>query len=180
MALALPPLVSLLGFDAEGISLVVWTARAFLLGLTGHTLLEVAVRAFYAQQDARTPLWAALGMLALFVITAALLAPQLGAPGIALGNTLAFTLQAGVLLVLLNRRYPGLLSVGGPLLRASGGVVVGGLAAFVITSGVLLPASALPGPALLGHLILAGAALVLGGGLALPFIWPEMKLLLKL
>ena len=44
-----------------------WATRAYLLGMLGHSILEVTVRAFYAQQDARTPLriyWAA----ALFVV----------------------------------------------------------------------------------------------------------------
>ena len=39
--------------------LAVWATRAFLLGLMGHTWLEVAVRSFYAHGDAVTPLKAA-------------------------------------------------------------------------------------------------------------------------
>jgi putative peptidoglycan lipid II flippase len=59
LAAALPPLVAVLGFDPEGTSLVVLATRAYLLGLAGHALLEIAARSFYARQDARTPLLAA-------------------------------------------------------------------------------------------------------------------------
>jgi peptidoglycan biosynthesis protein MviN/MurJ (putative lipid II flippase) len=88
------PLVGILGFDAQGSEVVVWTTRAFMLGLTGHALLEVAVRAFYARQDARTPLVAALLTLIAFVILAVLLVPWLGVTGIGLANSLAYSGEA--------------------------------------------------------------------------------------
>ena len=60
LSVALRPLVSgLFGFDAAGVELVVWATRGYLLGLAGHALLETAARSFYAQQNARTPLFAA-------------------------------------------------------------------------------------------------------------------------
>jgi hypothetical protein len=66
MAITLRPVVGLLHFDEIGTNLVTWTARAFLLGLMGQAVLEVAVRGFYAQQDARTPLYAAMLTALLF------------------------------------------------------------------------------------------------------------------
>lgn len=173
IGLALPPLVGLLFDDPASVERVVWTARAFLLGLTGHTLLEVAVRAYYARQKAYMPLWAAAGMFAVFLLGAVILAPRLDTPGIALANSLAFTLEALVLLWLLERSYPGLLQVGAAPLRAGGGMLVGGLAAFFI--GGLLP-----GGGLFMQLLLAAGGMAAGAALALPFIWPEMKLLFKL
>jgi putative peptidoglycan lipid II flippase len=173
IGLALPPLVGLLFDDPAEVERVVWTARAFLIGLTGHTLLEVAVRAFYARQKPLVPLWAAAGMFVVFLSGALILAPLLDTAGIALANSIAFTLEAAVLLWLLDRSYPGLLRVGGAPARAAVGMVVGGVAAFLV--GGLLPE-----PGLLQGLLLAAAAVAAGALAALPFIWPEMKLLLKL
>ena len=70
VALGIEPLVALLGFDQAGTELVVWTTRAFLLGLTGHAMLDIVGRGFYAQQDAITPLWASGIMAGLFTILA--------------------------------------------------------------------------------------------------------------
>jgi putative peptidoglycan lipid II flippase len=160
--------VGLLNFDEIGTNLVTWTARAFLLGLMGHSLLEVAVRGFYAQQDARTPLYAAILTALAFVVFGYFLYRPLGAPGIGLANTLAFTGEAVLLLFLLNRRVPGLLQVGRTLFRS----LSGGLTASLVAFG---------GMAVLGEsLISTVIALLVGGAVALPFIWPEIKLLIKL
>ncbi|HSQ27230.1 MAG TPA: murein biosynthesis integral membrane protein MurJ [Anaerolineales bacterium] len=169
LSVALRPLVSnLFGFDAAGVELVVWATRAYLLGLMGHALLETAARSFYAQQDARTPLYVAALNAAVYIILAVLLSPVLGAPGIALANSLAFTIEALLLLFLLNRKMPGLLTLGRPLLRVCLASAMGA----IITYGVMqLPFPELP---------LAIAALALGGLGALPFILSEVKLLIKL
>jgi peptidoglycan biosynthesis protein MviN/MurJ (putative lipid II flippase) len=93
---------------------------------------------------------------------------SLGAPGIGLANTLAFSGEAILLLYLLNRRVPGLLQVGRTLLRSLFGGLVGSLVAF-------------GGMAVLGEsLVSAAIALLAGGAVVLPFIWPEIKLLIKL
>ena len=168
IGMTLRPVVELLNFDAIGTELVVWTARAFLFGLVGHALLEVAVRAYYAQQDARTPLVAAALTALGFFFLALILTRPLGAPGIGLANTLAFSGEALLLLFLLNRKIPGLLRVGGTLVRASlaligSAMVVYGLSLFSASS-----------------LLWAGGSLVVGGLVVLPLIWPEIKLLIKL
>ena len=168
VALVIPAAVGILDFDAAGTRMVTWVSRLFLLGLMGHSLLEVAVRSFYAQQDARTPLITAALNAAIFTVLGIALAFSLGAPGIALANSLAFTSQAILLLVLLNRQFAGVLKVGGTLLR----VVPASLAAGLLAFGLLqLPLPALP---------LAALALLAGGLLILPFIWPEINLLRRL
>lgn len=99
------PLVQLVfRFDARATELVALAAQMFLLGLVGHSLLEITARAFYARKDARTPLVAALGAMAVFVALAAALFRVMGHAGIALANSTAFTLQAFGLLILLLRR----------------------------------------------------------------------------
>jgi putative peptidoglycan lipid II flippase len=170
IALAIRPLVDLFGFDAFGTELVIWTARAFLIGLAGHSLLEVAVRGYYAQQDAITPLWASALMAATFTALAILFSRSFGGTGIALANSLAFTGEALLLLYLLNRKFSGLLQLRSTLIRVALASLAAALLVYLILS---LP---LPIPSL----ILAFGALVLGGLAVLPFIWPEIKLLLKL
>ncbi len=91
-------------FTAAGTDLVVAAAQMFLLGLVGHSLVEIAVRTFYAKQDARTPFIAAAFTAALFVGLCFALIPLMGHAGIALANSLAFTAEAVGLLWVLRRR----------------------------------------------------------------------------
>jgi putative peptidoglycan lipid II flippase len=167
-AISLRPIVAILGLDPAGTELVVWTARAFLLGLLGHSLLEVSVRAFYAQKNALTPLLTYSLMVVAFLALAIPLGFRLGSPGIGLANSLAYTANAVVLWILLGRRYPGLLKVTPTLLRVLLAVLFAGALAWAI---FLLP---------LPPLLLSLLALLLGALVALPFIWPEVKLLVKL
>jgi putative peptidoglycan lipid II flippase len=166
LAVVIPPVAGL--FSSIDSQLLIWAGRAFLLGLVGHSLLEVAVRAFYAQQNARVPLIAAGLTLAAFILLAVLLYRPLQAAGIGLANSLAFSLEALFLLWLLNRNLPGLLRVSRTLGRASlAALFAGGLALIVFN---LLSAS----------LVAAIAALLVGGLAALPLIWPEVKILIRL
>jgi putative peptidoglycan lipid II flippase len=168
VALVIEPIVALLGFDQVGTDLVVWTTRAFLLGLTGHAMLEIAGRGFYAQQDAITPLWASALMAATFTILAIIFARLIGAAGIALANSVAFTAQALLLWYLHSRRFPGVLSSGSTLLRVLVGAAIAGLVVFFLMQ---LPISGI---------LLAVGSLVLGGLIVLPFIWPEVKVLVRI
>jgi len=169
LSIGLRPLVAtVFGFDAAGTDLVVWVSRAYLLGLIGHSLLEVASRSFYAQQDARTPLYVAALNAGAYIIFAVVLARSLGAAGIALANTLAFTCEALLLLFLLNRRLPGLLRLGGTVSRVVLATLGGTLLAYLL---LRTPLPALP---------LAIGALAAGGITIVPFIWPEVKLLIRL
>ena len=168
LVVVIPPVVGLLGFDQAGSDLVVWTARFFLLGLVGHSLLEISVRAYYAQQNAWLPLAAAAATAVTFVALAAVLGLRFGTPGIGLANTLAFTGQAVVLWLLLNRAMPGVAHVWPTLGRAALGAALAAVLALLVIQ-------------FLGSgLIAAVAALALGALAALPFIWPELKLLMKL
>jgi putative peptidoglycan lipid II flippase len=167
LGMAIGPLVDVFGFEV-GKEMVVWTARAFLLGLAGHSLLEVAARAFYAQQNARTPLLAAVMMAAAFILLAVPFSRIWGPAGIALANTCAFTAEALFLLILLNRKSPGLLRVGDTLARA----------ALVAAGGALLVFALLRLP--FSGILLAMGGLAVGGLTTLPFIWPEVKLFIKI
>jgi putative peptidoglycan lipid II flippase len=91
-------------FTAENSAMVVLAARLFMLGLVGHSIKEITARTFYAHQDARTPLLTALLNLAAFAALGATLTPVMGFAALALANSLAFTLEAVVMLVILYRR----------------------------------------------------------------------------
>lgn len=90
--------------DDNGSNLILAAALAFLPGIAGHSLVEIAVRTFYAQQKPLAPIIAAALTATLFAVLCFLLVPGMGHAGIALANTLAFTAEAVGLLWLLRRR----------------------------------------------------------------------------
>ncbi len=91
-------------FTSAGTDLVVASALMFLPGIAGHSLVEIAVRTFYARQNAIVPLVAAALTAALFGGLCFVLVPLMGHSGIALANTLAFTAEAIGLLWFLRRQ----------------------------------------------------------------------------
>jgi putative peptidoglycan lipid II flippase len=168
LALTIRPVISILGFDESGTNLVLWTVRGYLVGLVGHSLLEVAARGFYARQDARTPLFTSALATLTFIALGILFVSLFGAPGIALANSLAYTGEALLLWLLLNRKYTGLFEVKKTLFRVIPVTLVsGGLVLMLLR----LEISPLP---------LAIVGLALGSLLILPFLWPEVKILIKL
>lgn len=169
LAAGIRPLIGIVfNFGPQETEMVVWATRAFLLGLVGHAWLEVGVRSWYATQNARIPLLGSALMVASYVPLALLLSRTVGHTGLALADTIAFSSQALLLLILLNRRHPGILRVGDTLLRGLAAAALGG----TLTYAALL----LPLPSLVGEAL----ALALGGLASLPLIWPEVKTLARL
>ncbi len=165
MAVTLRPLVqAAFNFSLQGTEVVVWAARAYLLGLVGHSVLEIAARSFYARHDARTPLFATAVNSAAFIALSLLLFRRLGSAGIALSNSLAFTLEAGLLLFLLSRPFPQVTGERGAWARIGLGAVLAGAAAQLTLT--TLPAAAFPA---------ALAALLIGGLIGLAFLHPEVR-----
>jgi putative peptidoglycan lipid II flippase len=168
------PLVLILGFDTIGTELIVWITRAYTLGLVSFSLIEVTSRAFYAQQNARTPLFTITITAGTFIILAIPLARWIGAPGIALANSIAFSLQLMLMLWLLNKKYKGFFQTRNTLFRVIPISVIG---AFVVS--LLINVFPLETTGTLISTLLTLGALMVGGLLVLPFIWPEIKLLVK-
>jgi putative peptidoglycan lipid II flippase len=170
LAVGIRPLVAgFFGYETSQLDLVTWCTWAFLFGLLGDAWLETAVRSFYANQDTRTPLVAAVFQAVAFILLAWLLSRWMGLPGIPLAAALTFTTQAIILLTLLNRKFPGLLSMEGTLLRTGFAAITGGLVTFV---GIrFLPVS----PVVAALVAMAGGTLA-----AFPFIRKEIRLLLHL
>lgn len=171
LAIGLHPLIEF-GFPAFNpaqVELVVSLTRLFLAGLTGHALLEIGSRSFYAQQDARTPLIAAGINTVFFILMAVGFSRSMGAGGIALAGTLAFSGEALVLLWLLARRFPGLADNRGTLLRTAAGTILGSLLLWAMLSW--LPLSPL-------YVSLGGMAL--GLVVAILFTLPDLKTFIRL
>jgi len=173
IAAGLRPLVAaVFGFDEAGTAMLTWTTRIFLLGLAGHTVLEVGVRAFYAKQDAIRPMIASILNTAAFIIFGVLVIrqmPQLGTNGIALVG-MAYTVEAILVVWWLNRRMEGAsITVGSSFVRGMLGVLVGGISTYAL-------ALYLPGGAISTALI----GMIVGGLLVLPIIWKEIRLLFNL
>lgn len=166
-----PLLAVVFDFGEAGTDLLMGCTRGFMIGLTGQCLKEVAVRAFYARRDAITPLITAGINLVVYIVLGTALYRPLGAPGISLVDSIAFTSEAFVLLLLLNRHLARKLTPGFTLLRALLAAGLGGAGAALLLA---LPAAASQ------PLVMGAAALALGGLLALPPIWKELRLLLRL
>ncbi len=103
------PLLALLyqrgEFDAAATEGVYRALRMYALGLAGHSCLELAARAYFAEKDTVTPLLLAAGSAILNIILAILLMAPLGYPGLALANSIAITLEVLALLFILQNRW---------------------------------------------------------------------------
>ena len=93
-------------FDAASIERTAATFALFLLGLPAHASIAILARAFYARQDTRTPVAAAVLAVAVNTALGITFVGPLGLPGLALAIASAAWIEAGVLLVALGRRVP--------------------------------------------------------------------------
>lgn len=118
LALLRVPLVRVLyergSFDASSTRMVAWALLWYAIGLTGHSLVEVLSRAFYAMHDTKTPVIvgvaAMTGNIALSFAFSRLFS-QLGwlpLGGLALANTAATAVESLALLMIMRRRLRGL------------------------------------------------------------------------
>ena len=167
-----PAVANLLNYTTAETARVVLATRIYLLGLASHALLEITVRAFYAQKNAMVPLYAATANAILYVIFAINFAKWWGFAGIAFANSLAFTLELALLMVILNRKHQGIINFWRSLIRITlPSLTFSTIIYFVIENGWVTAQSGL-------MQVLISAILMLGGLLAVwPFIHPELKLL---
>ncbi|NJN79353.1 MAG: hypothetical protein HC797_02150 [Anaerolineales bacterium] len=172
MSAGLHPLVrAVFGFDEATSQLITFTTRAYLATLTGYTIHEIAVRAFYARKEPMFPLYAVLIRLTLFLAIGILgitFFPQIGAPVIAFAE-IALLIEAVILLGWLSKRTHEPLQTGSSILKGLVAAVVGGIVTYLI-------ALYLPGGAIVTALI----GMVIGGLIAFAIVWSEAKQLLNL
>lgn len=112
------PIVSLLfergQFTATVAQMTAWALIWYAAGLVGHSIMEVLTRAFYAQQDTRTPVIigvVAMGLNVFFSILFSRWFDQIGwlpLGGLALANSLATALEASALFIFMRRRLNGI------------------------------------------------------------------------
>ncbi len=116
------------------------TLATLLLGLTAHALIAILARAFYARQDTKTPVAAAVLAVVINSSLAGVLAGRFGLPGLGLAIAIAAWVETIVLLVLLQRSLPELafrplLSLG---IRSIVVAIAGSLAALGVLEGLRL------------------------------------------
>jgi putative peptidoglycan lipid II flippase len=172
MAAGINPLVRVVfGFDSTTTTLITWTTRAYLITLTGFTIQEIAARAFYARKEPMYPLYAVLIRIGVFLtigIAGLTFLRGVGAPLIAFAE-IALLVEAIVMFGWLSRKMHEPLRVESAVVKGILAAVLGGVTTYLV-------AVYLPGPAALTALI----GMVIGGLIALPIIWSEIKLLFKL
>ncbi len=172
LAAGVNPLVrAVFGFDPATSTLITWTTRAYLLTLTGFSIQEIVARSFYARKEPLFPLYAVILRLAIFImigIAGLTFFKQVGAPIIAFAE-IALLVESIVLFRWLSKRTHEPLRVWSAVLKGLVAALLGGVTAYGLA--VIVPGSAV---------LTALFGMVVGGLVALPFIWSEIKLLVKL
>jgi putative peptidoglycan lipid II flippase len=124
-------------FDRAAVELTAATLLLFLLGLGAHSIIAVLTRAFYARQDTRTPMVAAVLAVVINTTLALALVGSLGLPAIGLAIAAAAWLEALVLLLVLRRREGqalDLAALGSFLVRIGVAAALAGAAAALVVS----------------------------------------------
>lgn len=173
MAVGIHPLIQLVfpSLSEVEAALLTTTTRIYLITLCGYCIHEVAVRAFYARKEAMYPLAGVVIRLAIYLaigISAVTLFRHIGAPAIAIAE-IALLIEAIILLIWLSRRTHEPIQVSSSIVKGMLAALVGGGAAYAM--GTYGPGS---------DVVAALLGMIAGVLVALPFIWTEIKLLLKL
>lgn len=166
-----PLLANIFNFGDAGTNLLAWVTRGFLLGLIGHSLLEVVNRSYYARQNVKIPLLGAVFNVTLYILLGSLLFRRLDAPGISLTDSIVYTIQVILLIIVLNKIYGMRVST----LPALWNALFAGFAGAAVAMISLMLLQNIITPFLAGLI-----ALILGVVAVLPFIRRELKLLVKL
>jgi putative peptidoglycan lipid II flippase len=159
------------GFNVDGTTLLVWTARAYLLTMAGYAIQEVLSRAFYARQEALVPLWTIFVRFGLYLgggLVVLNFFPQLSAAGLALAE-LAVTVEAVLMLYLMRARLQESVSALSSLGRGLFAALIGGVSTYLL-------ALYLPGGAIITSVI----GMAIGAAIALLIVQKEVRLLFNL
>jgi len=152
-------------FDAASTRIVYGILIFFSVRVVSEATLEIVARLFYAQHNTIIPMFVALGWLAIHIAFAYLLVGSMGVQGLALSSTIAFTVQAAVLLYLNRRRLGSLgerrlaLTFGRGILAATGM----GLAIWLLGQLISSPFIFVAAGSVIGMLVYFGLNVLLGG-----------------
>ena len=164
IALRVPMVELLFGygrFDRQAIEGTAAVLGAFLFGLPAHASIAVLARAFYAREDTRTPVVAAIIAVVINTTLGIVFVGSFGLPGLAAAIAIAAWVEALYLLVALGRHVPTFAPA--TVLRVLAESVVGAVAAGVVAVAVStvlgeLVAPGAPKPAILIGLSVASIA----------------------
>lgn len=95
-------------FTGDTTILVAYALQFYAIGLVAHSVLEIIVRAFYALHDTITPVVIGIGAMALNICLSIWWLNWLSYGGLALANSVATSLEAVLLLWLLQRKMADL------------------------------------------------------------------------
>jgi putative peptidoglycan lipid II flippase len=95
-------------FDAGDTAATAAALAFYAPGLIGYSAVKLAVPAFYALRDSRTPVLVSVSTVVVNVILNLTLVQLIGYRGLALGTALAALFNAGTLLIVLRRRLDGI------------------------------------------------------------------------
>jgi putative peptidoglycan lipid II flippase len=160
-------------FPRSAVELTANTLLFFLVGLAAHALIAVLARAFYARQDTRTPVAAAIVAVVVDVGLGIALVGAIGLSGLALAIAIGAWVETAILIALIRRQVPGLQLGGVARIALEAGIA--SIAAGAIALATVYTLDGLIGPdpgklALLAQAILAtatGGATFVGISLAL-------------
>jgi putative peptidoglycan lipid II flippase len=104
----------------------------YALGLLGYSVVRIASPAFYAFGESRTPVTISFVTVLVNAVLNFALVHAMGYRGLALGTSIAALLNAGLLLVMLQRRLDGIEggAIGSALARIAAATALMGLATF--------------------------------------------------
>jgi putative peptidoglycan lipid II flippase len=144
----------------------------FSLGLTGHIVVHVLTRAFYAMQDTRVPVLWAIIAVAINVPLMAILSGSMGVEGLALALSIAATLEVIGLAWALRRRIDSIDEV--TVLRSAvRSALAAVLAGAVMFGGLAAAQAGLPGLVAngAGRVVVLAVLVALGGAVHLLAAW---------
>lgn len=168
---SLPWIQAAFGFPIEDARMILTASQGYLIGLLGHSVVELIVRAFYARQNARLPmLVSGIGFI-IYLGFAILFMGWLGSAGIALANSISYSIQAIFLLVMFNGKLRSKLIFKSTILRTLIGTAAAGVCAWLVYAVIPIPVSGL---------FLSLGGMFLGVIAAFPAVLPEIRLLLNL
>jgi putative peptidoglycan lipid II flippase len=147
-------------FTRAAIELTANALLFFLIGLAAHALIAVLARAFYARQDTRTPVGAALVAVVVDIVLGIVLLGPIGLSGLALAIAIGAWVETGLLVFALRRHVPSI-DLGGVLRVALEAGLASALSAALAVATVYFLDSVIgPEPAkllLLAQVVLASA-----------------------
>jgi putative peptidoglycan lipid II flippase len=120
-------------FTAADTTATAVALQFYAVGLIGYAVVRIAAPAFYALGRSRTPVAVSIGAMMANVVLNLALVRVMGYPGLALGTSLAALVNAGGLLLLLQRVVPGVvnLQLTGSLVRSVVASLAMGVAAAI-------------------------------------------------